>query len=86
MTIEAPHYHCYNICPVLRDHYIYLSIVRGHDGDVHDYDGDVDGHGGDVDDHDGAIDDGVSHSNSNSMAHYTGRYSEDSHNNLMGAQ
>jgi hypothetical protein len=63
---------------------VYLSIVRSHDGDVRDRDGDIDDHGDDVDGHDGAIDDGVSHSNS--VAHYTGRHSEDSRSDLMVAQ
>ena len=30
MTIEAPHDHCYNICPVLGDHYIVATnSIRG---------------------------------------------------------
>ena len=60
------------------------TIVHDHDGDVRDHGGDVRDHDGDVDDHDGAIDDGVYHSNS--VARYTGRYSEDSNSDPMGAQ
>jgi hypothetical protein len=63
---------------------VYPSIAHDHDGDIHDHDGDVDDHDGDADDYAGAIDDGLY--NSNSVARYKDRHSEDSHNHLMVAQ
>ena len=71
--IIALHLHCS----------VYPASVHPHDGDVRAHDGHARDHESDVDDHDGVSDDGVC---GDSVARYTGRYNEDSHNDLRVAR